>query len=130
MMYDDILQAVIGMAESAAGVKILVGSMPPDDGIAMTGNGYNQDVYLDIGTDERINVVCNAKSTNQRQVIQWLDAIHSSLTRRKDWPAGDNWQVYDIRTVASPHLIGREDNSQWLYGSSLVVRVNVGGINQ
>ena len=127
-MYDEILQAVREMAESAAGVNILVGSMPPDDGIAMTGNGYNQDVYLDIGTDERITVVCNGKSARQETIIRLLDVIHDSLTRRKDYPATDKWQIYDIRTISSPHLIGREPNKQWLYGSSLSVRANVGGI--
>lgn len=128
MLYDDIVQAIISMAESAAGVQIVTGSMPPDDGIAMTGNGYSTDVYLDIGTDERITLVCNGKSTSQESIIRKLDAIHNSLTRRKDYPVTDKWQIYDIRTISSPHLIGREANSQWLYGSSLVARVNVGGI--
>ena len=127
-MYDEILQAIISMAESAAGVQILTGSMPPDDGIAMTGNGYTQDVYLDIGTDERITIVCNGKSARQETIIRLLDLIHDSLTRRKDYPTGTKWQIYDIRTISSPHLIGREPNKQWLYGSSLAARVNIGGI--
>ena len=127
-MYDEILQAVISMAESAAGIAIMTGSMPPDEGIAMTGNGYNADVYLDIGTDERITIVCNGKSASQESIIRLLDVIYNSLTRRKDYPATGRWQIYDIRTISSPHLIGREPNRQWLYGSSLSVRANVGGI--
>lgn len=127
-MYDDILQAVISMAETAAGVAIVTGSLPPDDGIAMTGQAATAAIFRDIGSNDRLSVVCNGKNTSQAAVIRQLDAIHHALTRRKDYPTGDGWQIYSIETVASPRLIGREENSQWLYGSSLLVKVNVGGI--
>lgn len=129
-MYDEILQAVIDMAEAAAGAPIVTGSLPPDNGIAMTGQAAPQSIFLDIGSNERMNVVCNGKNGNQQTVIQQLDAIHKSLTRRKDFPTGAGWQIYAIETVASPRLIGREQNpqAQWLYGSSLLVKFNVKGI--
>ena len=129
-MYDEILQAVIDMAESAAGVPIVTGSQPPDSGIAMTGQASTATVMLDIGSNERMSVLCNGKNANQRLLIQQLDAIHHSLTRRKDFPTGATWQIYAIETVASPRLIGREQNpqAQWLYGSSLLVKFNVKGI--
>ena len=129
-MYDEILQAVIDMAESAAGVSILTGSMPPDNGIAMTGSGAPSTIMLDIGSNERMNIVVNGKNADQETVIRQLDAIHRVLTRRKDYPTGDGWQVYSIETVASPRLLGREQNpqAQWLYGSSLLVKINTKGI--
>lgn len=77
-----------------------------------------------------MNVVCNGKNVDQQTVIGQLDAIHHSLTRRKDFPAGNSWQVYAIETVSSPRLLGREQNSQWLYGSSLTVKFNVKGITE
>lgn len=128
-MYNDVLQAVIDMAEAAAGVLIFTGSMPPDNGIAMTGNAGSSPVFLDIGSNESMNVVCNGKNTDQQTVINQLDAIHAALTRRKDFPHTDTWQIYAIQTTASPRLIGREQNSQWLYGSTLLVKFNVKGIN-
>lgn len=129
-MYDDILQAVIDMAEAAAGIPIVTGSNPPKNGIAMTGESSPTSIFLDIGSNERMSVVCNGKNGNQQTVIQQLDAIHKSLTRRKDFPTGDGWQIYAIETVASPRLIGREQNpqAQWLYGSSLLIKINVKGI--
>ena len=129
-MYDEILQAVIDMAENAAGVSIVTGSMPPDNGIAMTGQAAPQSIFLDIGSNERMTVVCNGKNGNQQTVIQQLDAIHKSLTRRKDFPTGNGWQIYAIETVASPRLIGKEANpqAQWLYGSSLLIKINTKGI--
>lgn len=127
-MYDEVLQAVITMAEQASGMKILTGSMPPDNGIAMTGQSTSEPIFLDIGSNEQMDVVCNGKNTSQQMIIRVLDAIHHNLTRRKDFPQGDGWQVYAIETIASPRLIGREANSQWLYGSSLLVKFNVKGI--
>lgn len=127
-MYDEVLQAVIDMAEMACGVSIVVGSMPPDDGIAMTGGSSSYPIFLDIGSNETMNVVCNGKNTSQQTVINQLDKIHKFLTRRKDYPTGNGWKIYAIETVSSPRLLGREANSQWLYGSSLTVKFNVGGI--
>lgn len=127
-MYNDVLQAVIDMAQAAAGIPVVLGSLPPDDGIAMTGNAASFPIFLDIGSNEEMNVVCNGKNTQQQAVISQLEAIHAALTRRKDFPSSDTWQIYAIETTASPRLIGREQNSQWLYGSSLRVKFNVKGI--
>lgn len=129
-MYDEILQAVIDMAEAAVGVPIVTGSNPPQDGIAMIGSSASQSIFLDIGSDERMSVVCNGKNGNQQTIIQQLNTIHSNLTRRKDFPSGTGWQIYSIETVASPRLLGRESNDrfQWLYGSSLLVKINTKGI--
>ena len=127
-MYNDVLQAVIDMAQAAAGFPVVLGSLPPDDGIAMTGNAASFPIFLDIGSNEEMNVVCNGKNTQQQAVISQLEAIHAALTRRKDFPSSDTWQIYAIETTASPRLIGREQNSQWLYGSSLRVKFNVKGI--
>lgn len=126
-MYNEVLQAVIDMAQAAAGAKVVLGSLPPDNGLAMTGNASSYPIFLDIGSNEQMNVVCNGKNTQQQAVISQLEAIHASLTRRKDFPSGNTWQIYAIETTASPRLIGREQNSQWLYGSSLLVKFNVKG---
>lgn len=127
-MYDEVLQAVIDMAAEAVGMQIVTGSLPPLGGIAMTGQAAPTSIFLDIGSNERMNIVCNGKNTDQRTVIQQLDTIHRVLTRRKDFPAGSSWQIFAIETVASPRLLGREQNSQWLYGSSLLVKFNTKGI--
>ena len=129
-MYDEVLQAIINMAEAASGAKIVTGSMPPDNGIAMTGSGAPSSIMLDIGSNERMSVIVNGKNANQHAAIQQLDAIHYNLTRRKDYPTGAEWQIYSIETIASPRLLGREQNpqAQWIYGSSLLVKFNTKGI--
>ena len=127
-MYDEILQALISMAETAAGVQVFEGSLPPDNGLAMTGNASEAAVFLDIGSDESMSILCNGKHREQQTVTQQLDEIHRYLTRRKTFPQGNNWQIYAIETVASPRLINHEPNGQWVYGSSLLVKINVKGI--
>lgn len=129
-MYDDIFQAVVDMAETAAGVPIVTGSNPPENSIAMAGSASPRSIMLDMGSNETMSVLVNGKNGDQKTVIRQLDAIHAALTRRKDFPAGDGWQIYSIETVASPRLIGRESNNrfQWLYGSSLLVKFNTKGI--
>jgi hypothetical protein len=77
-MYNEVLQAVIDMAQDAAGVSIVTGSLPPDNGIAMTGNAGSFPVFLDMGSNESMNIVCNGKNVNQLAVIQQLDAIHAA----------------------------------------------------
>ena len=128
-MYNEVLQAVIDMAANTVGVSIVTGSLPPDNGLAMTGSSGSSPIFLDIGSNERMNIVCNGKNVEQQAVIGQLDAIHAALTRTKHFPYTDRWQIYAIETTASPRLIGREQNSQWLYGSSLLVKFNVKGIN-
>ena len=118
-----------GGTSLAAGEKILIGSMPPDNGIAMTGQSSSTPIFLDIGSNEQMDVVCNGKSTDQQEIIRKLDVIHKELTRRKRFPSNGTWQIYAIETVSSPRLIGRESNSQWLYGSSLIIKINVKGID-
>ena len=128
-MYDEVIQAVIDMAEAAAGAPVVLGSLPPDNGLAITGQAGQNPTFLDIGINETMNVICNGKNVDQQAVVATLNAIHASLTRRKDFPHSNTWQIYAIETTASPRLIGREQNSQWLYGSSLLVKFNVKGIN-
>ena len=127
-MYDEILQAIIAMASAAVNVQIVTGSMPPNNGIAMTGTSGPETIFLDIGNNERMSIICNGKNTSQATIIKKMDTIHAALTRRKDFPQGESWQIYSIETIASPRLIGREENSQWLYASSLLVKFNTKGI--
>ena len=127
-MYDEILQAIIAMASEAAGVKVLTGSMPPDNGVAMIGNAAPTEQFKDVGSVQRFSIVCNGKHTEQQTVINRLEAIHAALTRRRDYPGGSLWQILSIESVASPRLLGREQNSMWLYASSMLVKFFVKGI--
>ncbi len=128
-MYDEVLKTVMEMASAAAGAPVVLGSLPPDNGLAMSGYSASNPIFLDIGSNESMNVVCNGKNVDQQTVVEQLDTIHEHLTRTKTYPYSNKWQIYAIETTASPRLIGREQNKQWVYGSSLLVKFNVKGIN-
>lgn len=128
---NDVLQAVIAMAQAATNIRIFTGSNPSNESIAMTGSGSPSAIYRDMDAVRTISIVCNGKSANQKLIIDALDDIHAALTLRKDFPSGNGWKVFSIQTIASPRLIGREESNtnQWLYGSSLLVKFYTKGLN-
>ena len=77
MIYDAVLNAVIDMAEEASGQKIVIGDNPPMGKIAMTGFGSPSSIFLDIGSNERMTVSCNAKAYSQQEVSDWLKTINT-----------------------------------------------------
>lgn len=103
---------------------IVFGSDPPDSGICMIqGSGAPTDTHLDKGMIYRLPVVLNGKNRDQSLLLTDLTRIHAALTRKlqyQDLSTAD-CQVVDIATTASPSIIGREQNSQWICGSSLEI---------
>lgn len=130
-MYDAVLNAVINMAEMAEPyAQIVIGSMPPDNGIAMIGDGGVVTTYRNMDADYELTIICNGKHHDQLTLASTLSKIHRLLTFRKDFPTGDDWQIYSIQSISAPRLIGREKNNQWLYGSSLRVKFYMKGLRQ
>ena len=126
-MYDEILQAVIDMAQDIAKVPIFVGSTPPYNGLAMIGQGGPNTTFLDVGTVEDMTITLNGKNADQNTIIRQLDLIHHWLTKRKDFPGGDGWHIYSIETIQSGRRLGTE-SGQILYGSTLRVKFYTKGI--
>lgn len=122
--FEEVLAAVIGMAQATTPyATITAGALPADNGICMTwASGAPQTTFLTKGMPYQMSVVCNGKHTSQRAVSEALGAIHLALTKTKDYPNTPQWQITNIETIAAPSYIGREQNSQWLYGSSLRVK--------
>ena len=103
---------------------IVFGSDPPVNGICMIqGAGAPTDTHLDKGMVYRLPVVLNGKNASQELVLDDLTAIHAALTRKTDYSAlsTDACQIVDIATTAAPSIIGREQDSQWICGSSFEV---------
>jgi len=101
--------------------KVVFGSDPPNNGICMIqSTGAPTDTHLDKGMVYRVPVVLNGKNTNQLTLLTDLTKIHEELTRKTNYAAfgTDACQVTDIATTSTPSIIGREQNSQWICGSS------------
>ena len=107
----------------ADGVTVKIGSMPADNGISVfVGTGYANETYMDKGMAYELHIVLNGKHAQQQIVSDTLNDLHVYLTQLKEYPANDYYQITDIETISAPSFIGREENKQYLYGSSLRVK--------
>lgn len=128
-MYEEISEAIRQMIQMAVPDKRVVhGSMPPLSGIACSGFGAPVKTDWKVGTIQRFDFVINTKSDSLQEGIQALDKVHTWLTIRKDFPAGEKWQIFNISSSASPRLVGKEENGKWLIGSSINASVYIKGI--
>lgn len=127
---NDIISAVITMAEaslpSGSTYKIVRGPLPPNNGFA---------IYMAVGSpnttfqNKRIvhdfTLTLNGKHARQQTVSKLLNNMHEALTTTKEYPVTDNWEIANIETVSLPSYLDREENNQYLYGSSLRVRAYI-----
>ena len=123
---DGIMQNIADLIDNEVEpyASVAFGSDPPDSGICMIqGAGAPTDTHLDKGMLYRLPVVLNGKNKSQSLVLTDLTRIHEALTRKlqyQDLSTAD-CQVVNIATTASPSIIGREQNSQWVCGSSFEI---------
>lgn len=124
---NDILLAVIGMAQATQPyAAITIGALPAGEGITMTyGPGGPDTTFWNKGVKYSLPVVLNAKSANQQTVADALNNIHLALAQTRSYPRTGAYQITNISTIAAPAYLDREENGQWLYGSSLRVDVYI-----
>ena len=105
-------------------VTIVYGSDPPFNGICMIqGAGFSTEKHRDAGMLYQLPVLLNGKNASQELILNYLTAIHGALTQTTDYSSlsTEAAQVINIRTTASPSILGREQNNQWICGSSFEV---------
>lgn len=123
--YSKVLDNIILAAERTQPyAKIVYGSDPPINGICMIpSGGAPSDVYLDRGMMVKMPVVLNGKHEDQRLLLDDLTAIHEVLTKRRDYSelSTEAVQITNIVSMSLPAIIGREQNKQWICGSTLEI---------
>lgn len=121
----DLMEGLKDLADATQPyASIVFGSDPPQNGICMIqGAGFPTEEHLDTGMLYRLPVVLNGKHTDQETLLEDLTAIHETLTKTHDYSdlTTEDIQVINIATTASPSIIGREQNAQWVCGSSFEV---------
>jgi hypothetical protein len=82
------------------------------------------DTHLNKGMIYDLPVVLNGKNKDQQVLLDDLTKIHEALTRRTSYAdiSTTDCQVVNIATTAIPSIIGREQNKQWICGSSFNVK--------
>lgn len=123
---DGIMQNIADLIDNEVEpyAAVVFGSDPPDSGICMIQSaGAPTDTHLDKGMVYRLPVVLNGKNKSQSLLLDDLTRIHAALTKKTRYQdlSTEDCQVVNIATTASPSIIGREQNSQWICGSSFEV---------
>lgn len=121
---NEVLLAVIDLASQVQPyVPITIGALPADNSLCCTiSGGWPNSTFNSKGMSYALNLVLNGKHQNQQVVSDALNDIHQILTQTKTYPETLTWQINNIETTATPAYISREENKQYLYGSSLRVR--------
>ena len=124
--YSELIDNIASEAERTAPyASIVYGSDPPDSGICMIPTGVGpMDTHLNKGMIYDLPVVLNGKNKDQQVLLDDLTKIHEALTRRTSYAdiSTTDCQVVNIATTAIPTIIGREQNKQWICGSSFNVK--------
>lgn len=121
----DIMENVATAAETTTPyAQIVYGSDPPENGICMMQNGgFTTEDHLNGGELYTLPVLLNGKHSNQQTLLNALTAIHVRLTKTHDHTdlGTEDVQVIAVRTTAAPMIVGREQNNQWIAGSSFEI---------
>lgn len=124
--YSKVIDNIAAAAEDTQPfASIVYGSDPPINGICMTPTNVGPlSTHLNKGMVYDLPVVLNGKNADQQLLLDDLTKIHEKLTRRTSYTdiSTVECQVIDIATTALPAIIGREQNKQWICGSSFNVK--------
>lgn len=127
-VYSDVLTSVISLINSLdLYADAVIGALPPNDGISVAWTTSNNNLFFDKKSAVEMVALVNAKNKDQKTALDALSTIHTRLNFMRSYPAADNYQITNIETSSSPSYMGREENNQWLYGSSLRVKFYLRG---
>lgn len=123
-IFESVLGAVIGMIDALRlYAPVMVGSLPADNGIAIAKTGGAPTYMMGGDTSYNMTVVINAKHAEQQKAAEALGAIHETLPLARPYtPTSDGCQITSIESTSLPSYLDREENGQWLYGSSMNIR--------
>lgn len=128
-MRDEIVTAIQKMVQEIIRKTVIIGSVPPLEGYAVgMVSGAPSEIFRRMDSSEEFPVLFNGKSADQEALAADMERVHYILTTSKSLPFSDSWQIYAIETTASPTLIGREENINWVYGSSFRIKFYQKGV--
>lgn len=96
-----------------------------------TGNGLccevapsvAQEVYLDKNAYIVLTLAMNGKHTNLQTLSDTMNNIIDTLSRMREYPDGNGWEIVDITSGNFPRIIGREADNSWLMAGDLIVKI-------
>ena len=122
-MREEIIESIQKMVQAITGKRAVIGSVPPLDGYAVgMAGGSPIATFRPLTKNESFPVLFNGKGEDLHTVMDDMERAHHALTTSKALPFTEDWQIYAIETTAAPSVIGREENRNWVLGSSLRVK--------
>lgn len=122
-MRSEILTAFKKMVEALTGKAVVIGSLPPLNGFAVSfAGGFPRAAFWPLTSDQDLPIQFTGKGANQQELSALMDIVHMSLTTAQNLPFAEDWQIYAIETTSAPQLIGREENQNYIYGSSFRIK--------
>lgn len=123
-MRDEILLAMQQMIAAITGGTVAIGSLPPLNGYAVSfvGGAPRATFRTLVNSDQELPVQFTGKSADQQHLAATMETVHQALTTATALPFAPSWQIYAIETTSAPALIGREQNINYIYGSSFRVK--------
>ena len=122
---NEVVLSVIGLMNAirpAAFAPVTRGALPSNVGITCEVDPSSaQFMHMDKNTVVPLGLVINGKHPNLQTLSDTLNTIHAELTRAREYPDAERWEIIDIKTYTLPRLIGREYNNDWLMASALSV---------
>lgn len=120
---NEVVESVIGLMNATKPfAKVTRGALPTGNGlVAEVGASSPREMYWDKNTLVPLDITLNGKHASLKTLSDAMNNIHSALTRAREYPSGDGWQIVDIVNYTLPQIIGREQNNEWLMASSLSV---------
>ena len=80
-------------------------------------------VFYDKNQYILLDLTINGKNSDLETLSEALNTIHESLTMKKTYPSGTDWEIVDIITLTEPQIIGREQENSWIMASSLGIKI-------
>lgn len=124
-MREEVLSAVQQMVAAITGATVAIGSLPPLEGYAVSiAGGAPMGTFWPLTSNEELPIQFTGKSADQQQLAAAMESVHKALATAPvgALPSAPGWQVYAIQTASAPSLIGREQNINYIYGSTLRVK--------
>ena len=122
-MRDQILKSVADMLGVLLNAPVVIGPIPPLGGYTVDFEGGAPiEIFRSLTSNEELPIVFNGKSENQQDLAVSMNTAHVALTTSSALPFAETWQIYAIETTAAPRLIAREQNKNYIYGSSLWIK--------
>lgn len=124
----DIIETIVTLLKTYTSVPVYIGANPPMGSIGVDAEANTVSISFGNGRLYEMFLLINGKGGDQEAVYEALCDIHAGLNSQLHVVLGQGWEIYGAETVASPHLLGREENdsNQYLYGSSVRLKIYKG----